>query len=185
MKARFITDDEIDFLRHKMGKNFLPFEVALQTGLRIGDVLKLRHQDISGNKIYFVSQKTGKAGVAVVKAALARRLREPNGSEWCFPGRDVRKPLTRQAAWARIKRVCEDENMASDGISPHSTRKAFAVRTLRAGGIEAVKKALQHSDLRTTEIYALSDWLTGENAELPLKRKDISFLIDEILRVLK
>lgn len=186
MKSKYIEQGELDFLRGYMSrKQFLPYEVSLQTGLRIGDVLKIKHGDVRGCYVYFVAQKTGKPGRAKITPALARALREPNGSEYCFAGRDRRKPLTRQTAWKRLKKACERAGIESAGISPHAMRKVFAVEICRTDGAEAARKALQHDDRSTTQIYVLADWLTGENAKKPLLRGDICEIVEEILRLLK
>lgn len=186
MKARYIDEAELEVLQDLIGMaEFLPLAVSLETGLRVGDVVKLKHSDIRGGYLYFVAQKTGKPGKARISRTLARKLTRPNGSIWCFPGRSPESPLTRQAVWARIKRACERAGINAAGISPHSMRKVFAVELCKNEGAEAARKALQHSDLRTTELYILSDWLTGENAEKPLCRKDIALLVEEIFRILQ
>lgn len=186
MKSRYIDDIDLEFIRSAMTESeFLPFLVALETGLRIGDVLGLKHTDIRKGNVYFTAQKTGKRGVAKISKGLELALKKANGSVYCFPGRDKRKPLTRQAAWARIKKACERCGLDSEGVSPHSLRKVFAVDTFKTEGAEQARRALQHSDLRTTELYILSDWTTGKNADKPLTRKDISKIVEEIFEMLK
>lgn len=186
MKSRFIEENELEALQGFLSEaDFLPFACSLETGLRIGDVLKLKHEDIRGGYLYFIAEKTGKAGRAKISRGLQQRLHRPNGSEWVFPGRDGTKPLTRQAAWARLKRACARAGIDAAGISPHAMRKVFAVETMRSEGAEAARKALQHNDMRTTELYILADWLTGENAELPLLRKDIARIVEEIFKILQ
>ena len=186
MRAKFIDEGELDALAAAMSPtDFLPFAVALETGLRIGDVLKIRHSDVKGRYVHFVAQKTGKAGRAQISAFTARKLRKANGSVWAFPGRDPKKPLTRQAAWARIKRACERSGVSALGVSPHSLRKVFAVELAREHGAEAARQALQHTNLHTTELYVLSDWLTGDNADKPLCRKDITVIVEQIFDLLK
>ena len=186
MKSKYIDENELAILQEiATSREFLPLAVSLETGLRIGDVLKLKHEDIQYSCINFVAQKTGKAGKARISRALARDLIRPNGSEWCFPGRDKKYPLTRQAVWARVKRICARAGIDPDGISPHSMRKVFAVELYKEEGAEAARRALQHSDLRTTELYVLSDWLTGKNADEPLLRKDIEKIVQEIFSILK
>lgn len=186
MKSRYIDEAELEVLHDLIGSaEFLPLAVSLETGLRVGDVVKLKHSDIRGGYLYFIAQKTGKPGKARISRSLARELTKPNNSEWCFCGRDRAKPLTRQAVWQRVKRACEKAGIDPAGISPHSMRKVFAVELCKNEGAEAARKALQHSDLRTTELYILSDWLTGENAEKPLRRKDIALLVEEIFRILQ
>lgn len=186
MRAKYIDEDELVFLQdHATSSEFLPLAVSLETGLRIGDVLKIKHSDVRGCYVYFVAQKTGKAGKARISRALALQLQKPNSSIWCFPGRDNTKPLTRQAVWKRIKRLCEKSGINPDGISPHSMRKVFAVELCKTDGAEVARRALQHNDLQTTELYILSDWTTGQNADKPLTRKDITFVVEEIMRILK
>ena len=186
MKSKYIDDNELDVIQSALTKNeFLPLSVSLETGLRVGDVVKLQHKDIRGGYLYFTAEKTKKAGRAKISRFLAQELRKPNSSDWCFPGRDPRKHLTRQAVWQRIKRACATVGLDADGISPHTMRKVFAVECAKTEGAEAAKRALQHSDLQTTNLYILSDWTTGENAEKPLKRCDIPRIVEEIYRILK
>lgn len=186
MKSKFLDEIELDFLRAYMSpSDFLPLSVSLETGLRIGDVLRLKHSDIKNGHIYFTAQKTGKLGRASISKLLGVQLRKSNGSVYCFPGRDPRKPLSRQAVWQRVKRACAKAGIDPSGISPHSMRKVFAVDVFKADGAERAREALQHSDLRTTELYILSDWTTGKNADLPLTRKDITRIVEEIFSILK
>ena len=186
MKSRYLDETELEMLRQSMTATaFLPFAVTLETGLRIGDVLNLKHENVKGRKLYYIAAKTGKAGVCEITQTLARKLKRRNGSPWCFPGRDGKQPLTRQAAWLRVKRACAAMGLDPNGISPHSLRKVFAVELTHAAGVEAARQALQHTDLHTTELYALSDWLTGRNAEKPLLRKDLQLIVEKILHVMQ
>lgn len=186
MKSKYIDENELDLLQSVLSKReFLPLAVSLETGLRVGDVVKLRHEDIKGGYLYFVAEKTKKPGRAKISRDLAHELRAPNGSEWCFPGRDPRKHLTRQAVWSRTKRACAIVGLEADGISPHAMRKVFAVECAKNEGAEVARRALQHSDLQTTDLYILSDWTTGKNAQEPLRRCDIPRIVEEMYRILK
>ena len=186
MKSKYIEENELDLLQSALSEEeFLPLAVSLETGLRIGDVVKLKHSDIKGGYLYFIAEKTGKAGRAKISRALAIELRKPNGSNWCFPGRDPRNHLTRQAVWHRVKRACAARGLEADGISPHAMRKVFAVECAKNEGAEAAKRALQHTDLQTTDLYILSDWTTGKKAQEPLRRCDIPRIVEEIYRILK
>ena len=186
MKSKFLDEIELDFLKSFMtDREFLPLLVSLETGLRVGDVVKMKHSDIKNGYVYYKAEKTGKIGKARISKILAVQLRKPNGSDFCFPGRDPRKPLTRQAVWHRVKKACELAGIDAAGISPHSMRKVFAVDLFKNEGAEAARKALQHSDLTTTELYILSDWTTGKNADLPLTRKDITRIVEEIFSILR
>lgn len=159
----------------------LPFVIATETGLRVGDVVKLRWADIHGLDVAFIAEKTGKPGHATLTpetAALLRRLRRGSVSPWVFPS--SKRPgahLTRQAVWKRVKASAHRAGLCPDGVSPHSFRKVYGVQTYRKFGLRAAQAGLQHSDLSTTELYTMSDWLTGENANEPLRRRDLARIL--------
>lgn len=181
MKTRYLDTSEIRALKKATAaSDWLPFEVALYTGLRIGDVLKIKRDDISSDGILtFTAQKTGKTGQIKLPKQLTNKLTANNSSQWVFPSprKGSAFHLTRQAAWARIKASARRANIEIDGCSPHSLRKVFAVDLFKREGSKAVMDALQHSDMNTTDIYALSDFISGENAKLPLLRGDLHFII--------
>ena len=64
-------------------------------------------------------------------------------------------------------------------------RKVFAVELFKRAGMKATQEALQHDKASTTEIYALSDFSTGDNAALPLTRGDIPLIIEMVVAALK
>lgn len=72
-----------------------------------------------------------------------------------------------------------------EGVSPHSFRKCFAVDVYHRDGIKAVQEALQHARMDVTEIYALSDWMTGEEADKPLLRQDIVLIARAVAHMLR
>lgn len=187
MRARYLSSDELKRLARVLGDKWLPFEIALVTGMRIGDVLKLRPWDFAarGERVFIVytADKTGKRGEAEISASLVHRLwKSAKRTAWCFPSpTDRHKHLTRQAAWARIKRAAKLAGVELDGAAPHSLRKSFAVELLKRSNIGEVRRALQHERIDTTELYALADWTTGENAGKPLLRGDLPRLVGQIL----
>lgn len=186
MRSRYLTDNEIAVLRSKMSPSeWLPVRVSLETGLRVGDVVKIRPDDIRGNFLHYTAEKTGKAGKVKIKNSLAKTLAHAGlGEKWCFPSpKDREKHITRQAVWARVKRAATRGGVDLCGVSPHSLRKVFAVKLYTAEGLKAVQQALQHSNLATTELYTLSDWTSGENANRPLLRADIPVLIQKVVEV--
>lgn len=185
MKAKYVDLSELDKLRALCATEaWLPFWVSLETGLRIGDVVKLRKANLQADGLHYKAQKTGKNGVASISKALREELQKRRG-KWVFPS--PYKPgqhLTRQCAWARIKTACKRAGVNPDGVSPHSLRKVFAVELYREKGFKAVQEALQHNNSATTEIYSFADWSTGDNAELPLKRKDMELLVRMVIEAL-
>lgn len=182
MRSRYLDDKEIAALRGVMGlREWAPYAVAIDTGLRIGDVARLRWHDLQGSRITYTAQKTGKAGVAYVSedtAHLLWQLRRHALSEWMFPApKDGGAHISRQLLWKRFKAACRDARLNPDGVSPHSLRKVYGVREYHDHGLAAAQAGLQHSDISTTEIYALADWLTAENADKPILRSDLARVI--------
>ena len=185
MKSKYLDSSELETLTCKLSSEaWLPLRVSLETGLRIGDVVKLRRASLKEDGIHYKAQKTGKNGVATISAALRRELERKRG-KWLFPSPyKSGKHLTRQCAWARIKAACKRAGIEAEGISPHSLRKVFAVELYREKGFKAVQAALQHSNAATTEIYSFADWSTGASSELPLKRKDLQLIVNMVLEAL-
>ena len=189
MKSRYIENFELSELKKMLGDAWLPFEVAYETGLRIGDVLKIKVEDIDQKKgeLHYVSQKRSKCGSCKLSKTLIEWLvSNSHGEAFCFPSAlSESGHLTRQAAWKRIKKAAQRCGIDADGISPHALRKVFAVNLCREEGIEAVRQALQHERIDTTQIYALSDFSTGANAKLPLLRGDIQLIADMVIQQIR
>lgn len=63
MRADYIKPSVYTRIYHLMEyENALALRLSLETGLRIGDCLALRPEDIDGCVISYTAQKTGKSG---------------------------------------------------------------------------------------------------------------------------
>lgn len=187
MQSRYVDRDELEALRRSMTeREWLPFQISAETGLRIGDVVKIRPGDLDGRRLRYVAQKTGKPGEAILRNATAARLEAFSGAKWCFPSPvDPRKHISRQTLWRRLKKASVKAGVSPDGVSPHSLRKFFGVEEYHRHGAGACKRALQHSQMTTTEIYALADFCTGDNAKKPLTRADLHLVLRFLAGYLK
>lgn len=184
MKSKFIDSPELRALRdHTNDESWLPLWLAVETGLRVGDVVGLKVCDVKADGIHYKARKTGKSGVAKISAELRKKL--PKKGKWLFPSPYKRGAhITRQCVWARIKKSAERSGINSEGISPHSMRKVFAVELYREKGFKAVQEALQHSNAATTEIYSFADWETGKGGEEPLLKRDLPLIVRMVLEAL-
>lgn len=158
-RTDYIKGDEMGHvLALLMPQNALICEVALHTGLRIGDVLHLRTEQLR-QQFYITEAKTGKRRRVNLTGDLLRRIRTQAGDPWAFPGRKAGKPKTRQAVWADVKRAAAALRLPAN-VAPHSLRKRYAVNLYRrSGDLGAVQRALNHEGPIVTMLYALADTL--------------------------
>lgn len=157
MKTDYILEKEVDnVLRLLTPENALVMRVCLHTGLRVGDVLALRPEQLRPN--FWVTEcKTGKRRQVGLPEPLLSDLRAAAGAAWVFPGQDPAKHRTRQAVWKDVKRAAQALRLTQN-VAPHSARKVYAVELLdRYGDLERVRRALNHSDESVTMIYAMAD----------------------------
>lgn len=168
-------------------ENGLALRVSLETGLRIGDVLKCRPSDLQGCRLSYTAEKTGKSGVKTLSKRLAAALRRNCNESWIFPGRYRTKTghRTRQAVYRDLKKVCKRLGVEGQ-ISPHSARKSYAVEDFHEHGLDHVKRELQHDDAGVTLLYALSDMFSGnadmvDNGEVLSLLREIYKIVTEIL----
>ena len=134
MKTRYLTINELAVLRaHLTAAEWLPFAVALETGLRIGDVLKIRVEDLHENKIAYKAEKTDKSGEAEISVDLMLQLHQNADKHgWVFPGRVPGEHLTRQAA-VTVQRANHIQKSSRDltlpcPVTPLSLLPAFTMR---------------------------------------------------------
>lgn len=159
MKSDLLLEKQVDLvLAALMPANATAIRVALHTGLRIGDVLALRTEDLKP-RFWITERKTGKRRLVGLPGPLLAEVRAGAGWPWAFPGRDPSHHRTRQAVWWDVKRAARAFRMPQN-VTPHSARKLYAVRLYRRyGDLERVRRALNHKDLTTTMIYAMADQL--------------------------
>lgn len=159
MKTDYLLHREVDrVLAALMPENRLVCEVMLHTGLRVGDVLKLRTEQLAP-RFWVTESKTGKRRQVGLPADLLGRIQARAGKVWAFPGRDGTKPRTRQTVWADVKRAAKAFRLPQNA-GTHSMRKVYAVDLLtKYGDIQRVRRSLNHDRLETTLIYAMADKL--------------------------
>ncbi len=151
-------------------ENRLICEVMLKTGLRVGDVVRLRCEDVK-ERMTVKESKTGKGKRVYLGADLARRLRCGRSAGWCFPNaRDEAKHRTRQAVWKDIKRAAKLLRY-KENVTPHTCRKVYAVEYYDCHGLDATRRALNHDRAEVTMLYALADVITSDKHRQRRKSK--------------
>jgi integrase/recombinase XerD len=164
---KFLTEDEInrllaapDISTEQGIHDRTVLEVMYATGLRVSELVNLKHTDVDllaglvvchgkGNKERRVP--LGKSAIhwlqqyAAMKAGYGKQ-----SSPYVFLERG--RPFTRQIAWAMIKRQAEKAGIKN--VSPHTLRHSFATHLLQHGAdSRSVQALLGHSDISTTQIY--------------------------------
>lgn len=153
-----------------MPSNALACRVSLATGLRIGDVLQLRPEQLKKQRFTIREQKTGKTRRVYLPKELHAELLAQAGEHWVFPGRDPKMHRTRQTVWADVKRARKAFRMR-ENVSPHSMRKIAAVEEFRrTGDLSKVQRFLNHDDPMVTMIYAMADQLARQKPGKKKKR---------------
>ena len=143
--------DEIIF-RCLNVRDRLILELMARGGMRIGEVLKLRPQDIQDRKLIIQNPKSGKPDeVVYVPRKLFERLREyvrENNIHSFEPIFSV----SYVSAWSMVKRA---GGVVGVKLRPHDLRRHAATYASRSGTpLEIVSKViLRHSDLSTTQRY--------------------------------
>ncbi len=139
--------------------------LLLRTGMRIGELLNTKMDDIDLQeqmiRIY-ESEKTGIGRVVYFSndaaKALFLYLKERDATKkMLFYG--YFDSMSYTAAWAMFKRYLDKAGLSHKGYSPHSLRHTFATRLLNSGmHLECVQVLMGHANIEQTRRYAnLSD----------------------------
>ncbi len=164
---KFLTEEEIDRLfavpdiaTEEGIRDRTVLEVMYATGLRVSELIGLKHADIDllagllvcrgkGDKERRVP--LGKSAIhwlqqyAAVKASYGKQT-----SPYVFLHRG--RQMTRQLAWFMIRGHAEKVGIKN--VSPHTLRHSFATHLLQHGAdSRSVQALLGHRDISTTQIY--------------------------------
>ena len=173
MKTEYLLNREVEHVLAALTpSNRAVMRVCLHTGLRIGDVLALKTKQIKP-QLWVTERKTGKRRQIGLPRDLRDEIELYCGEEWAFPGRNGKKPKTRQAVWKDVKRAARLFRLQQN-VAPHSFRKVYAVNLMeRYGDIEKVQRALNHGSESTTMIYAMAADLLARKRLRKAARKGV------------
>ncbi|HET6670997.1 MAG TPA: site-specific tyrosine recombinase XerD [Pyrinomonadaceae bacterium] len=164
---QFLTEEEIeqllaapDIATEEGVRDRTLIEVMYAAGLRVSELISLKQADVDVQSGLVICHGKGskERRVPIGKSAIHwlqqySAIRAGYGkpaSPHLFLNRG--KPLTRQFAWAMIKRYASKAGVKD--ISPHTLRHSFATHLLQHGAdSRSVQALLGHSDISTTQIY--------------------------------
>jgi integrase len=169
MKSDFLSPEMIEHVLFALTpENRLACRVALKTGLRIGDVVSMKTEELKKApsqrfKVKITEQKTKKKRSVSLGKDLTEQLLSQSGEIFVFEGRQgVEHHRTRQAVYKDIKRASKAFRVKVN-FTPHTLRKVYAVKLYQKyGNIAKVREALNHSNDAVTMIYALADLLSEQ-----------------------
>ncbi|MEP6913664.1 MAG: tyrosine recombinase, partial [bacterium] len=164
---QFLTEDEINSLlsapdvsKEEGVRDRALLELMYAAGLRVSELILMKQTDVDINSGLVSCHGKGSKErlVPIGKSAIHwlqqyASLKSAYGKPalpFLFLNRG--KPLTRQFAWAMIKRYAARAGVKD--ISPHTLRHSFATHLLQNGAdSRSVQALLGHSDISTTQIY--------------------------------
>jgi len=164
---RFLTEEEIDRLlaapditTDEGVRDRAILELMYAAGLRVSELVTLKQAevDLHGGVVNCHGKGSKERRVPVGKSAIHwlqryATMKAASGRS-AYPNLFLHrgKPMTRQTAWAIIKRLAAAANIGD--VSPHTLRHSFATHLLQHGAdSRSVQALLGHSDISTTQIY--------------------------------
>ena len=142
---------------------FLLFEIGINTGLRISDMIRLRKKHVCGEWIETVEKKTGKATRIPlntrIREIIQDRCRDMNPDDYLFPSRkkreegSVQQPMTRRNAYNDIRRIATMFSLG-DHIGCHTLRKTFGYWHYKQNkDLEILRQWFNHTSQMVTLRY--------------------------------
>jgi integrase/recombinase XerD len=189
---KYLSEQEIEALfeaarqlsGHRGTVALAALEILYATGLRVSELLALPRRALAGDAaVLLIRGKGGKERIvplsqAAKEAAAAMVGQQDATSRYLFHGRELRRPLTRQAFFLLLKHVALRAGLDPARVSPHVLRHSFASHLLAHGAdLRSLQLLLGHSDIATTQIYThvLAERLQQlVEARHPLARKGSS-----------
>ena len=145
-------------LLKKSFRNYMLFVVGINTGLRIGDLLKLKVKDVRNQShIIIKEQKTSKNKQFLINSNLRLELskyyKDMQGHEYLFQSRiGNNKPLSRFQAYRILSEAGKEAGL--DRIACHSTRKTFGYfHYKKYKDVALLQKLFNHSSPAITLDY--------------------------------
>lgn len=148
-----------DFLYIKNRRDWCLFIIGINSGLRIGDLLKLTVEEVrNADKLVIKEQKTGK----IKKFDLSDTIKDAINdylsyskleSGLLFPSRTGNKAVTKCQIWRSLNAAAEFAGV-TENVGTHSMRKTAAYWALRNGtDISYIMQAFNHSSPAITKRY--------------------------------
>ncbi|MDI6891080.1 MAG: tyrosine-type recombinase/integrase, partial [Thermodesulfovibrionales bacterium] len=146
--------NSVDNLKHRA-----ILMLIYSAGLRVGEVVRLRIEDIDGKRmlIHIKGSKGRKDRYAMLSEkalqVLRRYWREYKPEKWLFEGARAGRYISIRTVQKILEHTCESAGIKKD-ITVHTLRHSFATHLLESGtDLRYIQEILGHAHSKTTEIY--------------------------------
>lgn len=176
--ANALQWEEMVSLVHRLyrdGDYRMSLLVATQSmwGLRIGDELRLRWQDIVGKEeLVLHEQKTGKHRAIKINRALRKHIEDcyqalnsPELNEYIFISNRLGKVWSREWVNMRLKEYRKKYHLSIKHYSSHSHRKTFGRHIVELAGADAEKALIMLSEIFSNSSTEITRRYLGLKAE--------------------
>jgi Site-specific recombinase XerD len=164
----------IDNLKHR-AIIFLVYS----SGLRVGEVVRLKIQDIDSQRMQVnVKQAKGKKDRVTLLSKVSLEvlriyLQKYRPEEWLFPGQNEGSHITERTVQKIFENACKKADIVKD-VSVHTLRHSFATHLLEGGtDLRYIQELLGHNSSKTTEIYTHVSAKSIGRIQSPLDRLNI------------
>ena len=164
-KTRFLSPDEERRLLDKLGPIYGPWaRLAILTGLRLGEQVRLRWADVDLERGLLTLPET-KAGTVqyvrlneeakeILRTRQIQQLNRHGGSPFVYPSETLASPLDQRNFYARIFRPAVVA-LHMDDVGWHTLRHTFASRLAMSGQTEGtIATLLRHSTTALVRRYS-------------------------------
>lgn len=143
-------------LSTQANRNLLLFNIGINTGLRIGDIVKLRIEDVRGRSSIVIREgKTAKARTVYLDALMADiadYLADMPAEGWLFPSRKGDGHISTTQAYRVLTKAAD--LVGRDDIGTHTLRKTFGYHYYqRTKDVATLMEIFNHADQATTKRY--------------------------------
>ncbi|MFD1018683.1 tyrosine-type recombinase/integrase [Thalassobacillus hwangdonensis] len=156
------TKAEIDEFREALAmstqadRNLLLFNIGINTGLRIGDIVKLRIEDVKGRSNVVINEgktkKPRRVYLTAIMADIADYLVDKPNNGWLFPSRKGDGHITPTQAYRIYSKAAD--LLGRKDIGTHTGRKTFGYHYYqRTKDVATLMEIFNHSDQATTKRY--------------------------------
>jgi integrase len=153
---QLIEDMKWSLKRHCSERDYILFLIGINTGLRVGDLLKLKVSDVRRKRKVVIKEGKTKKARTINLNNIYDEIQEyikTLDSEWLFPSRKGDKPITPTQAYRQLNKAAEMVDI-TEGIGTHTMRKTFGYWFYKqTKDVAKLQQILNHSHPQITLRY--------------------------------